>query len=353
LLICAFFLLLVVHIAFLFRQQRRGIQTRSLGFAGTVTALGLSGLTGGLDSAFVIVLPATAVMSALGGPRRAEAWASAGAQIAALPLLALAGGTRPLFTMAMITGGVAFSLPVGLVLRAMFERMLARITETHDDVLRMHSEQMQSLTHLSSRIAGELRTPLDNIGTLSQRARDELLQGGRAAEQLDRLREETASMQQLVEAFLNFSRPLSPLSLDTVDAMRIGRQVVDLFQGVAHERQLSLVLTGERLELRCDPRKIKQVLINLVHNAVESSGPGGAVEIELRAGTREAAIRVVDGGSAASAVEAPELRWTIARSIAEQHGGTLTLRDREGGGHAAELLLPVAQRPGTTEGRAA
>jgi signal transduction histidine kinase len=347
-LICAFFAVLAVHIAFLFRQRRRGVQTRSLGFAGTVTALGLSSLTGGLDSEFVIVLPATAVMSALGGPRW-EGWAAAGAQLAALPLLALAGGTRPVFTMLTIAGGVAFALPVGLVLRQMFERMLARLTRTYDDVLRMHSEQMQSLTTLSTRIAGELRTPLDTIGTVSQAARDALLRGGSAAEQLDRLRSETARMQQLVEAFLNFSRPLSPLSLDTVDAARLGRQVVDLFQGVAHERQLSLALTGDALHLRCDPRKLKQVLINLVHNAVESSSPGGAIGIELHASSREAAIRVVHRGFRAAAGGEPGLRWTIARSIAEQHGGSLDVRDREGGGSVAELILPVA----AAEGRAA
>jgi hypothetical protein len=169
LLICAFFALVIVHVAFLFRQQRRGVQTQSLGLTGTLTALGMSSLTGGLDSAFIIVLPATSVMTALGG-RRWEAWASVGAQIAALPLLALAGGTRPAFTMAMIAGGVAFSLPVGFALRAMFERMLARLTHTHDDVLRMHTEQMQSLTALSTRIAGELTAPLRNIGTLLRQA---------------------------------------------------------------------------------------------------------------------------------------------------------------------------------------
>ena len=98
---------------------------------GTVTALGLSSLTGWLDSAFVIVLPATAVMSALGGPRW-EAWASAGTQLVGLPLLALAGGSRPVFAMLTIAGGVAFALPIGLVLRRMFERMLARLTQTND-----------------------------------------------------------------------------------------------------------------------------------------------------------------------------------------------------------------------------
>jgi two-component system, NtrC family, sensor histidine kinase HydH len=365
-LICAFFAVVTVHIVFLFRQQRRGIQTRSLGLSGTLVATGLASLTGGLDSPFVIILPATAVMTAMGG-QRWEAWASAGTQVAALPLLALAGGTRPLFTMAMVAGGVAFSLPVGFVLRSMFERMLARLTKTHDDILRMHSEQMQSLTVLSSQIAGELKTPLASIGTLSESAHTALLQGNGGAEQLERVRSETTRMQQLLEEFLNFSRPLSPLSLATVDGVRIGGEIVDLFRGVAYERQLSLALSGEPVELHCDPRKIKQVLINLVQNAVEASPPGGEIDIEVRPRTHAAAIRVLDRGhglnpdlerrvfepGVTTKPSAPGLGLTIARTIAQQHGGTLTLRAREGGGCAAELMLPLPETHRAPEGRAA
>lgn len=365
-LICAFFAVVIVHLVFLFLQQRRGIQTRSLGLSGTLIALGLSALTGGLDSPFVIILPATAVITAMGG-QRWEAWASAGAQLAALPLLAVMGGTRPLFSVAMIAGGVAFALPVGFALRSMFERMLTRVTQTHGDILRMHSEQMQSLTVLSSQIAGELRAPLGSIGALSEGAKKALLEGNDAAEDLERVRGETARMQQLLEEFLNFSRPLSPLALATVDGVRIGGEIIDLFRGVALERHLSFALSGEPVELRCDPRKIKQVLVNLVQNAVEASTPGGEIDIEVRPRAQTAGFRVLDRGhglapdlvsrifepGVTTKPGAPGLGLTIARTIAEQHGGTLTLRSREGGGCAAELMLPLPPAQRAPEGRAA
>ncbi|HWE23212.1 MAG TPA: HAMP domain-containing sensor histidine kinase [Myxococcales bacterium] len=365
-LICAFLALVTLHLVFLFRQRRQGIQTRSLGLSGTVVALGLSSLTGGLDSAFIIVLPATAVMSAMGGERW-EAWAAAATQVGAIPLLALAGGTRPILTAAMIAGGVAFSLPIGFALRAMFERMLVRLTRTHEEILRMHSEQMESLTVLSGQIARELKAPLASIGNLSELAQQQLLDGKGGAERLELVRVETGRMQSLLEGFLNFSRPLSPLSLDTVDGVRIGGEIVDLFRGIAHERHLSLALRAESVELRCDPRKIKQVLVNLVQNAVEASTPGGEIDIEVRPRAHEAAIRVLDRGHGLLAEvgrrvfepgvttkpSAPGLGLTIARTIAEQHGGTLTLRPREGGGCAAELMLPLAETRRTPEGRAA
>jgi signal transduction histidine kinase len=50
---------------------------------------------------------------------------------------------------------------------------------------------------------------------------------------------------------------------------------------------------------------------------------------------------------------APGLGLTIARTIAQQHGGTLTLRAREGGGCTAELMLPLPETHRAPEGRAA
>jgi signal transduction histidine kinase len=255
---------------------------------------------------------------------------------------------------------------VGFILRAMFERMIDRVDQAHEDILRMHSEQMRNLTSLSAEIARELRMPLASIAALAGAVRQQIHDSGGAATQLETVREETAHMQALLEEFLNFSRPLSPLSLRTVDGVRIGGEIVDLFQGVAQQRHLSLAISGQPVELRCDPRKIKQVLINLVQNAVDASHPGGEIAIEIEARSQETAIRVVDRGDGISAEiaqrvfqpgvttkpRAPGLGLTIARSIAEQHGGTLTLRGREGGGCAAELMLPHAPAP-AMEGRAA
>src|SRR5262249_37324522 len=161
------------------------------------------------------------------------------------------------------------------------DRMLARALQAHDDVLRMHAEQLQALTTLSGEIAHELKTPLASIKGLTGLALMELNDPARAGERLQVLSSEAARMQRLLDEFVNFSRPLSPLSLARVDGARIGEEIVELFQGLAHERQLSIALSAAPVELRCDPRKVKQLLINLVQNAVEASPPGGEIGIEV------------------------------------------------------------------------
>jgi signal transduction histidine kinase len=359
-LICAVFALVVLYNAFLFRQRRRGIQTQTLGITSTINLLVFAALTGGLDSPFIIVMPVTATTVAMGGPRR-DAWAAAAIQVAGLPLLALAGGTRPIFTSAMVLLGLFVAMYVGFVLRGMFERMLERIERTQEDILRLHHDQMRSLTSLSAEIAGKLRTPLSSIDGMTGRALEEIRDPTLAGERLQGLHAEAARMQKVLEEFLNFSRPISPLSLRTVDGVRIGGEIVELFQGVAQERHLSIALSGTPVKLHCDPRKIKQVLINLVQNAVEASAPGGEIGIEVEPRPEQATIRVLDRGHGLSADVAQRLfqpgvttkprgsglGLTIARSIAEQHGGRLTLTGRAGGGCAAELVIPRAQAHAT------
>jgi signal transduction histidine kinase len=166
-------------------------------------------------------------------------------------------------------------------------------------------------------------------------------------------------MQTVLEEFLNFSRPLVPLALGDVDAAALCREVAALHEGMARERGVELAVRGGEVPVRCDPRKAKQVLINLVQNALDASPPGGAVEIEAeRVGQGGARVRVLDRGrgvapALAAAVFSPGvttkadgsgLGLTIARALAQQHGGDVALARRPGGGTVAELVLPGAVR---------
>jgi two-component system, NtrC family, sensor histidine kinase HydH len=359
----------IVYLTLLFRRRRQLVQPRAIGFGilGVIVfVVCAAAFSGGLDSPFVILLPAVAATTAVGGDRR-QAFIAAAVQLVAIPLLALVGGSRPAFTIGMLLFGVGVGISIGLTLRAMFERMLLRALQARDDLLRMHSEQLQALTTFSSEIAHELKTPLASIKGLTGLALVELQQPERAAERLEVLRNEALRMQRLLDEFLDFSRPLAPLALDTVDGLHIAEDVLELFQGLARERQLSIHLSGPPIEVRCDPHKIKQVLINLVQNGVEASAPGGDVAIEVERGALEATIRVLDRGHGLSGEVARRvfeagvttkargsgLGLTIARSIARQHGGSLSLRPREGGGCVAELVLPRGDASEPRPGQAA
>jgi signal transduction histidine kinase len=119
---------------------------------------------------------------------------------------------------------------------------------------------------------------------------------------------------------------------------------------------VSLQLSAsEPVHLRCDPRKIRQIVINLIQNAFDASAAGATVELEVFANTGSAYLRVADRGAGidpdvASSLFEPGVTTkehgsgiglVVARSLARQHSGELTLSARDGGGALAELTLPL------------
>jgi signal transduction histidine kinase len=162
-------------------------------------------------------------------------------------------------------------------------------------------------------------------------------------------------MQSILEEFLNFSRPLVPLALGTNDVGALCREVALLHEGLAQERGVALEVEAAAVPARCDPRKVKQVLINLVQNALEASLPDAEVRIEAEPLAGGARVRVLDRGRGLDATLSASvfdpgvttkprgsgIGLTVARALARQHGGDLVLVPREGGGTIAELTLPA------------
>jgi signal transduction histidine kinase len=369
LLVCALIVPALIYLVIVYRQERRGPSRRAIraGFIGAIVlTFGAAALSGGLDSPFIILLPAVAASGAF-GIDRSNIWIVAPIFPTGIALLAWVGGARPLFTVGVLFFGSLVGISVGLTIRRMFDRLLVRALEARDDLLRMHSDQLQALTTFSSEIAHELKTPLASIKGLTGLALMELSEPKRAAERLDVLRNEALRMQHLLDDFLDFSRPFAPLVLESTDGLRIAEDVLDLFQGLARERRVSVRLSGATVELLCDERKVKQILINLLQNAIEASSSGSEIDVQVEPTDLDVRARVLDRGHGLSAelgervfeagvttkARGSGLGLTIARSIAKQHGGTLTLREREGGGCVAELALPRAARAESPQDEAA
>ena len=245
---------------------------------------------------------------------------------------------------------------IGRRLRKTYESILRRELAAQQESLRDHREQAEELTALSAEIAHELKNPLASVKGLAS-----LLAPGvsdaKAAERLAVLRREVDRMQSILDEFLNFSRPLVPLALGECDVAALCQEVAALHEGMARERSVVLTLEGTAVTARCDPRKVKQVLINLVQNALDASPQGDQVRVVAERGEGGGAlVRVLDRGRGVDPMlgesvflpgittksNGSGLGLTIARSLARQHGGDLILRGRTGGGTEALLMLPPA-----------
>jgi len=356
------------------RFRREGVTARSVPINMLLGALFLQSLvtgTGGLASP---LLPFILPLAFVGATVLPRAWhlrlfavelagltAMAAPQLAGwlpmLPLSTLGEPSRPM--MFAIAGAILLLLlmvnAVGVAIRNTFDDMLCDALAQRDELLATHRTYSRALEAMSGEIAHELKNPLATVKGLTQLM---VREAGRAqpTERLEVLSSEVVRMQGILEEFLNFSRPLVPLSVSAVDLAALCDEALVLHEGLAAQSGVLLERVGQGpVHAVCDSRKVKQVVMNLLHNAIEASAPGGRVVLEVGATpSGEARVSVFDQGPglppevAGRAFEAgvttkskgSGLGLTVARALARQHGGEVTLENGAKGGCVAELVLP-------------
>jgi signal transduction histidine kinase len=219
------------------------------------------------------------------------------------------------------------------------------------------TERLTAAGQLSASLAHEIRNPLASIsGATGILARGQASPAARA-ECLDILAKESQRLNKLLTNFLDFARPRLP-RMQAASPSEIVQSVVALAQHSASEQQVTLEIQTEAhgRDLDCDPEQIKQLLLNLILNAVQATGPGGIVSIRTFFTADTLSIQVADSGCGISS-EAQErifdpffttkengtgLGLAIAANIAAQHGGTLMCRPNIDQGTVFMLELPAS-----------
>lgn len=341
----------------------------------------LIAVTGGVESPFFVILVPMAILPSLvigrprpwltfamlpisvvwfftlGGvtgflPRLTPDYWGSGARFATDPVYTLTRSS--VFTLAILLGGT-----IGLALRQALRRSVRNASEARSELVQSMRERNRDLLNLSGELAHELKNPLASIQGLSALMAKRLPEGSKEAEQMGVLLSEVKRMGATLDEFLNFSRPVTGLALRQIHPAELLADVSLMHEGIAHQQQVSLkVDPGDATPIHCDPRKVKQVLVNLLQNALEATQGGGQVRLSTAHRPGGAATFLIEDSGpglspelhdrlfspgATTKSEGTGLGLTIARAIAEQHGGTLTLVDRPEGGCRAELTLP--QRP--------
>ncbi len=343
-------------------------------------------ITGGVESPLVVVWIPLGMLAGVGLGRRSGRWWVITAISAMLWLVTLSGllhwvpRTLPSFLQldpgfhdnsvyvitkaAILNGVIVAASQVGAAWYGVIERMLEQAATARQQALEALADRNRELVHLSSTIAHELKNPLASVAGLIQ-----LLALGRAnpdrqEERFQMLGKEVDRMRHRLDELLNFSRPVGDPELGQTAPLELMRQITSLHEGMARSGGVEVELPAQDPgALHCDGRKVKQALVNLLQNALEASPPGSvvrwiaaqegdqmvlgvedsgpgieeqALELSLRAG-----FTTKEGGSG--------IGLTVARGIAEQHGGGLTLENRPQGGAKAVIRLPVKRpSPGET-----
>jgi signal transduction histidine kinase len=249
--------------------------------------------------------------------------------------------------------------------------VVARIWTLREVTADRHLERLRDAFVAAA--SHELRTPLTSISGFLEMLGDEegaLSPSGRTY--LSAIRRGTTRLQRIVEDLLLVAQiEANRLELDhaPLDLAELAAATVEAAQPAAAEQGIELRLAAaKQIPLEADAARLRQVLDNLVSNALKFTPNGGAVALSASNGGDSVCLEVADTGvgipheeigqvfsrfhraSTASrrAIPGNGLGLVIARAIVEGHGGTISLQSREGEGTRVTVSLPVRQLAGGT-----
>jgi two-component system, NtrC family, sensor histidine kinase HydH len=218
------------------------------------------------------------------------------------------------------------------------------------------AERLSTVGQLSAGLAHEIRNPLASLsGAVGIMRRNPTAEEKRQ-ECLDIMDKECRRLNNLLTSFLDFARPRPPKFL-AIDIAAVLDSVISLVSHTLDQRSISLRKeTAIKLPpLECDPELLKQVLVNLVINAIQASSDGGEISIQARVRGSDLAIQVKDKGSGVITENLDKifdpffttkengtgLGLSVAYQIVEQLGGNLQAEKNADRGMTFSVLLPI------------
>ncbi|SFG77175.1 HAMP domain-containing protein [Desulfotomaculum arcticum] len=215
-------------------------------------------------------------------------------------------------------------------------------------------------------VSHELRTPLSIIQGYTEALMDGLAESEAERQKyLEDIHEEILRLRRLVAEILDLRKIEAgqiEMKMQEISLAYLAGQVFEQFQTLAEDKQItaSLDIAPGSYTLKADPDRIKQVLINLIDNALRVTPPGGQIKVTLTELKDAVQVSVADTGPGILPEEQP-LIWerfykvdksrartgggtglglAIAKNIIETHGGTVDVSSKPGQGSTFYFIIP-------------
>lgn len=218
------------------------------------------------------------------------------------------------------------------------------------------AERLFAVGQLAAGLAHELRNPLAGVagaaGILERNAHLE----ARYRECLDIISKETQRLNRLLSEFLDFARPRPP-RYQTIEIAPLIDSVIQLATHGIGRQPITVrsEVDPDLPPVEGDPELLKQMLLNLVINAIQAMPQGGEIVVSAWLQEGKTLIRVRDHGCGIAADYRDRifdpffttkdggtgLGLSVAHQIVDQHGGVLTAEANEDAGTTFSALLPL------------
>jgi signal transduction histidine kinase len=305
------------------------------------------------------------------------------AAFAALPESILGPTVAPPFGGVLTAVAVVYTAGVArassLALSDAYQKAGEARDRMREDILHAATARARSLESIGAKVAHELKNPLSAVKGLAQLLARGMGTSANASagagadakmkERIHVITSEVTRMELILRDYLSFSRPLEDLSLEPVDLVALSDDVLAVLEARAEDGQITLERSGDEVTVIADPRRLKEALLNLAANALEATGPGGSVHIEIAAaegaeGARGASITIRDTGRGMMPETLAKmgtpffttreggtgLGVVLARSVIIQHGGEIHYASEVGHGTTVTVKLPDKPKEGDAAG---
>ncbi|CAG9619285.1 ATP-binding protein [Sutcliffiella rhizosphaerae] len=220
--------------------------------------------------------------------------------------------------------------------------------------LLLMKEKLSVAGELSAGIAHEIRNPLTSIKGFMQL----IDRSGKADKHhVDLVLSEIDRINEIVSELLVLSKPQNK-ELQSVEVSEIIEYVIKLVDNEARNNNITLNIQQqyEGITVKGDKNNLKQVLINLIKNAMEAMPSGGTIVINCQQiSNRQVNLEVIDDGDGISETDITKigdpfftskergmgLGLTITKKIIQDHDGSLQINSKKGKGTTVSIILPT------------
>jgi heavy metal sensor kinase len=245
---------------------------------------------------------------------------------------------------------------------------LERLSVALNRMIARLDESFQHIHRFSADASHELRTPLTILRGELEAAAQQPLITPELRETLGSALEETERLSRIVESLMAISRldaGEARVELEHFDLAELTSSATEQMRLLAEDKDIALRCDAERLvRVEGDPARLKQVIVNLVDNAIKYTPAGGLVGVKVSATNGRAVLEVNDNGVGIPAEAAPHiferfyrvdkarsrqmggsgLGLSIVKAIVTAHGGQVKVESVEGGGSRFFVELPIANK---------
>lgn len=251
-------------------------------------------------------------------------------------------------------------------LARVFNEMIANLGRTRELEAQLHQAERSAVVgRLASAIAHEIRNPLNYINLTLDHLRtafapEDAAQRETFSRLATQLKAEVARINRHISDFLNYSRP-PKLELQPLDLRAAAEDALRMVEVQASESNIKLEVKAEAEmpHVLADPDAMRSVFTNLIINGVQAiDGAGGELTVEISADkpNGRACIDIKDTGPGippenisklfepyfSTKETGTGLGLAIVKKAVEDHGGTITVKSKEGSGTTFTITLPIA-----------